>query len=350
MGFKRKHPLLQDIDRGNFVLGMQSDADVFPKDINDALATPDLKQGVATLDKTGQSFIHHLIECDGLNFAKTSGVTLPALQHFQSLNYLNLNSAAVTFDQMPSLPKLNRLHGWNNVSADLGCFANLSELEVLELDETPLSGQLNLADLPKLKTFSAFGLTAEQIRALGRSDTLERLILPYCLAPDAVDLNRYPNLVELDLCWSGDIDLTQLGPLGNLERLGVSGTRPTGLHCLSSCERLERLGLDDCDLDGFARVTLPSTLQVLFLMRSNVGALGNLSTLQDLRAFWGVDAQIDSLVPLVGLKALIAVGVSASQQLEGIDALTEQGVRVDRDPPVNGFRRGPYNREMWGPL
>jgi hypothetical protein len=135
---------------------------------------------------------------------------------------------------------------------DLSPLADLTALQILDLDNTPVNDLAPLANLRALRRLDLDGARVTDLAPLANLAALERLDLDRTLVSDLTPL---ANLTALKMLWLNGTQVTDLTPLSNLkalEWLDLRNTRVTNLEPLAGLTDLRSLWLDGTPVSDLA--------------------------------------------------------------------------------------------------
>ncbi len=194
------------------------------------------------LDRTGIHDLRPLVELTSLrrvSLRDTRVADLSGLDHAWLLETLDVSGAPVSTVGAASWPKLSRLDLHGTLVDGLAPFATLSNLEELDVSDTPVADLAPIARLPRLRRLRATGTRSSKLPTLAELAALEELDVGFSLLEDLGPM-RAPALRTLRLTYSLVSNLDALATVGSLESVDVSYTLVTAETAAAARARLPR--------------------------------------------------------------------------------------------------------------
>jgi len=166
-------------------------------------------------------------------------LTLPALEeiwlHFTKITNLNFMKNCVNMKDLDA--------SWCRELADISGVAGMKKLEVLELDDAPVTDISPVKNLTNLKRLVLEGTKVTDISPIKGLQKLERLELSETKISDISVLTHLPILEDLYLDETLVTDIGLLKNVKTLERLDLSKTKVTDITPLMKLPKLNSLEL-----------------------------------------------------------------------------------------------------------
>ncbi len=242
----------------------------------------------------------------------------------------NLREFSVVDGNLEFIP-LESIEGLQ-YAVNLESFAVMDGAQSLELDL--------LTGLPKLTDvfFGPYDITNEDLRALGRIETLTRLYLrtgdnvldfdPEEVGSKATDISPLANLTNLEVLgleWFQELsDISPLEGLAGLRELTINYTDVRDLSPLQNLTNLERLELSSNEIGDLSGLENLASLQYLELTSNQITDLSPLVDNSGLGEGDEILLRFNDFSTCPGTEAR-----------EAIDTLTERGAEVEFDEPRN---------------
>lgn len=217
--------------------------------------------------------------------------------------------SAKTFDDLASMPYLEKLTISNKTLDSLSCLSSLTNLKFLDLSgcRFPSEDLAILASLPSLTSLTLVDCGISTIASLANAQSLTYLDLNNNTIRNLEVLAPMTTLQELYLKHNAVTDLSALSSLGSLEKVDVSFNALTTLAPISSCIKLTWLSADNnqlINLNGMDGLPLLSYLSVDNNQLTDVSVLGSCTDLKNLSIASNTISDISSLKTLTKLEVL----------------------------------------------
>ncbi|MBS1704396.1 MAG: leucine-rich repeat domain-containing protein [Armatimonadetes bacterium] len=186
-----------------------------------------------------------LNDIGGLSVARYAVRELAPLRECKNLEVLDLNGTPVTsIEALSECKNLKSLYLDGTPVISIEALSKCENLEVLQLRDTPVTSIEALSKCENLKSLYLDGTPVISIEALSKCENLEVLELRDTPVTSIEALSKCENLEVLQLRDTPVTSIEALSECKNLEVLDLNGTPVTSIEALSECKNLRSLGLN----------------------------------------------------------------------------------------------------------